>query len=334
MMASHEGDEDAEIEAEIQRELDALNIEDLEDTLSSEEEGDEGETEELTNEVPECINQFILRVQSRTDDIQQEISECDALLSKVVEVTDEEKDEYFYQSKELKEFAFRIGEDPEELRDRVIQELAAEDEEDTKPLALEGPEVKVLALEGPLFEGRDDTEDGPVLALEGPSSGKPNSEEGNQLVLADPGTLEPYMEPIQRFEETAKRSVRDFEERFNSQLQEYKEDYEENQRSRVRREKLAEEDRARRRRENNEEQQRLAERRMIEHSKKQEKLAEEIEISRQYLDKYENDIKTLDAKTKEEKLAFLEERLEYQKLLAEKMSQSALKIQSVYRSYR
>lgn len=44
-MASHEGDEDAEIEAEIQRELDALNIEDLEDTLSSEEEGDEGETE-------------------------------------------------------------------------------------------------------------------------------------------------------------------------------------------------------------------------------------------------------------------------------------------------
>lgn len=62
--------------------------------------------------------------------------------------------------------------------------MAAEDEEDTKPLALEGPEVKVLALEGPLFEGRDDTEDGPVLALEGPSSGKPNSEEGNQLVLA------------------------------------------------------------------------------------------------------------------------------------------------------
>ena len=32
-----------------------------------------------------------------------------------------EEDEFYYESAELKELAFQLGEDPEELRDRVIR---------------------------------------------------------------------------------------------------------------------------------------------------------------------------------------------------------------------
>ena len=34
-----------------------------------------------------------------------------------------EEDEFYYESAELKELAFQLGEDPEELRDRVNLEL-------------------------------------------------------------------------------------------------------------------------------------------------------------------------------------------------------------------
>lgn len=68
------------------------------------------------------------------------------------------------------------------LSSQVIQELAAEDEEDTEMPALEGPGVQVIALEGPLFEGIVGTDGSPVLALEGPPT--VSSTEGKVISLA------------------------------------------------------------------------------------------------------------------------------------------------------
>ncbi|KAJ8024025.1 Leucine-rich repeat and IQ domain-containing protein 1 [Holothuria leucospilota] len=261
-------DEDTEIEAEIQRELDALNLEDDEEESDNQAGSEEYQHDEDTD----------------TD---------------------------------------------------VIQELAEEDEEDSKPLPIDGPGVKVLALEGPLFEEQnEDSIDGPLPALEGPPTDEDGQLEGKEVVVAGEKGLQVYTEPVQQFEGAARKKVKEFEDRYETQLQEYRKDYEESQRLRVRREKQSEEDRARRRRENDEEQRQLAQERMMYQSQIQEKLDELDKNTKESLENYQNEIKKLEARTSKERKEFEEQFLQHQQQIAEKRCMAATKIQAVFRSYR
>lgn len=78
---------------------------------------------------------------------------------------------------------------------QVIQELAEEDEEDSKPLPpIDGPGVKVLALEGPLFEEHnEDSIVAPLPALEGPPTDEDGQVEGKEVILAGSTPLYPMV---------------------------------------------------------------------------------------------------------------------------------------------
>ncbi|XP_071809032.1 uncharacterized protein [Asterias amurensis] len=135
------------IELEIQRQLDAISISDNELVQTDGLQEDISEASNKLNgiddlslndyneddNVPKSVKEYLDKVIHRADGLQRDLDECEHLLSQTAH--GEGNDEFYYQSDEMKEIAFIVGEDPEELRERVLAEV--EDEEQIEAVGFE-----------------------------------------------------------------------------------------------------------------------------------------------------------------------------------------------------
>ncbi|XP_027041039.1 trichohyalin-like, partial [Pocillopora damicornis] len=170
-------DDEVDIEAEIQRELDALeddslHIEDVEDETSTLE-TDESQGEDF----PDSIQEYLLLLQSRTQNAEEEVKECEIILEKLPLGSSVKEDEALLSQRIKEELGDDYSENPLVIRDRVLSEL-----EETE-----------------LKEERERL------------AGDNKNEEDNQFAL---DIVRPaIIEEIQALEENAKQKLRDLEEK-------------------------------------------------------------------------------------------------------------------------
>lgn len=170
-------DDEADIEAEIQRELealgdDSLQIEDVEDNTSTSTVNTDDE-----NALPDSIQEYLRLLQSRTEGAAEEVKECDTILEKFPSESLVKEDAALLSQRIKEELGEEYNENPLVLRDQVLAEL-----EETE-----------------LREERE------KLAKEN------SNEEDNKYALdiIRPGIIE----EIQALEETAQQQLKDLEEK-------------------------------------------------------------------------------------------------------------------------
>ncbi|XP_072171846.1 uncharacterized protein [Diadema setosum] len=304
-----EEDEEAWIEAQIQRELDALSPLD-EGALSAggevedEVEGRGDDTVETPNgTIPESVAQFLDRVKSRSQGVEQSLAEVNDLL-KSTQIA-EDVEEFAYKSKQLNEIAFQLGEDPEELRDRVIQELEEADEKDTE--GHHGDD----SSSGPESNGLDVV---PVLS----------EENGMVAVYTD----------INAFERQLQEKVRELEEVMQERQAIEQRDREEAGRAMSVLDQNAERHRLEKQRENEREGKEMAQERLVQQARFEEELASDMQRSEAELLEYQNQIEELSRRTALEKEAFEREHQEEMERQSSRQHTAATCIQAAFRSFR
>ncbi|XP_022108649.1 leucine-rich repeat and IQ domain-containing protein 1-like [Acanthaster planci] len=85
---------------------------------------EDDELDVADSNMPDSIQKYLNVINKRSEGLEKDLEECELLLK---DASQEDGDEFYYQSAEMKELAFVLGEDPDELRDRVLSEV--EDEE-------------------------------------------------------------------------------------------------------------------------------------------------------------------------------------------------------------
>ncbi|XP_071484235.1 uncharacterized protein [Diadema antillarum] len=306
-----EEDEEAWIEAQIQRELDALSPLD-EGTLSAggevedEVEGRGEDAVETPNgTIPESVAQFLDRVKSRSQGVEQSLAEVNDLLNSTQIGKSEDVEEFAYKSKQLNEIAFQLGEDPEELRDRVIQELEEADEKDTEDCH------------------GDDSSGG--LESNGLDVVPALSEEN--------GTVAVYTD-INAFERQLQEKVRELEGVMQErQAIEQREREEAGQVMSVL-DQNAERHRLEKQRENEREGKEMAQERLVQQAQFEEELASDMQRSEAELLEYQNQIEELSRRTALEREAFEREHQEEMERQSSRQHTAATCIQAAFRSFR
>ncbi|XP_071492701.1 leucine-rich repeat- and IQ domain-containing protein 1-like [Diadema antillarum] len=306
-----EEDEEAWIEAQIQRELDALSPLD-EGTLSAggevedEVEGRGEDAVETPNgTIPESVAQFLDRVKSRSQGVEQSLAEVNDLLNSTQIGKSEDVEEFAYKSKQLNEIAFQLGEDPEELRDRVIQELEEADEKDTEDCH------------------GDDSSGG--LESNGLDVVPALSEEN--------GTVAVYTD-INAFERQLQEKVRELEGVMQErQAIEQREREEAGQVMSVL-DQNAERHRLEKQRENEREGKEMAQERLVQQARFEEELASDMQRSEAELLEYQNQIEELSRRTALEREAFEREHQEEMERQSSRQHTAATCIQAAFRSFR
>ncbi|XP_038049566.1 leucine-rich repeat and IQ domain-containing protein 1-like isoform X2 [Patiria miniata] len=131
------------IEAEIQQQLKLLTLSDdgitVNDDYELKDKLDEvemvgmeyAELDDEDDNMPDSIQQYLNMVNKRSEGLQKDLEECDNLLLDTSTLQGG-SDELYYQSTEMKELAFMLGEDPEELRDRVLTEVEKEERKESE----------------------------------------------------------------------------------------------------------------------------------------------------------------------------------------------------------
>ncbi|XP_030845358.1 leucine-rich repeat and IQ domain-containing protein 1 [Strongylocentrotus purpuratus] len=304
-------EEDDWIEAQIQRELDALSPQD--DSALSGEIQDQDDVVDGTGDeeepppngtIPESVSQFVEKVKSRAKDAQLALEECNDLLDSSHKVTDEDDVENFaYQSKELNKLAFQLGEDPEELRDRVLHELEEADRKDLEDYQGQGSEGQVNGLD--LV---------PVL----------DEESGAVMVYTD----------IHKFEQELMEKVQILEGVLHEREEIETREREEANLTMAILDQNAEQLRQQKQQENDEEQRQTAQKRMVTNARIEEEIANETRQTEEELQQYQHQIDELSRQTALERGAFEQEHHQEVKRQTTKKHTAATTIQAAFRSYR
>nr|XP_054761624.1 leucine-rich repeat and IQ domain-containing protein 1-like [Lytechinus pictus] len=304
-------EEDDWIEAEIQRELDALSpLDDSALSSGTQDEDDivnlveDGEEPPPNGTIPESVTQFLQRVKSRAQDAQIAIEECNDLLESSHKVTDDDDVENFaYKSKELNDLAFQLGEDPEELRDRVIHELEEADRKDLEDYEGQRSEGQVNGLD--LV---------PVL----------DEESGAVMVYTD----------INKFEQDLMEKVQALEGVLQEREEIETREREEAGRTMAILDQNAEKLRQKKQQENDEEQRKLAQERMVLQARMEEEIANETRQTQEELQQYQRQIDELSRQTAQERAVFEQEQHQEIQRQHTKKHTAATTIQAAFRSYR
>ncbi|XP_071956030.1 leucine-rich repeat- and IQ domain-containing protein 1-like [Antedon mediterranea] len=292
------GEDDGWIEDEIQRELDALDVNNLEE--DDDEENIISDDDVIDEDVPDTVSNYLLRVQSRTEGFTKELEECDQILQDTSVL--EKNEDFYYKSKELNELAFILGEDPEELRDRVISELENEDAVDVK-ITKQGEGDANLQQQ----KDYDITEENGKIAV---------------IVEAD------------ILEQAAQKQIIELEEKHRARSMVAAKERELHLQTEARREQELYNTRQRVMKENAKKEQEMIQARNVEQEKIKQELHEESKKMEASLQQYKEEIQDFTKKMEEEKKVFDEELL-LRKAQKEKMEKkAAILIQSVFRSYR
>ncbi|KAK3699172.1 hypothetical protein QZH41_011874 [Actinostola sp. cb2023] len=288
-------DDEAEIEAEIQRELDAISADNLE--IDDLEESDLNAYEIIdkdANVLPDSIEEYLKFVHSRTEYVQQQVDECEDVLHE--RPLDDTKNEDQILAKKIKE---ALGEDchdnPLDIRNKVLSEInEAEEKEEKEKLR------------------------------------RASCENNMTIDIIRPA----ISDQVRLLEETAEKQLQQLEEKQSRKKQERIEMYERMKREedeRLEKERNA----RKLRKEELEEAQKLLNRNQkvlqekIEKEKKQEE--QKLHVLKQ---EFQKEIKKLEQEKEKEKKVFEEmkfQEAEYQRL---KRNKAALKIQKTFRGYR
>ncbi|XP_033095582.1 leucine-rich repeat and IQ domain-containing protein 1-like [Anneissia japonica] len=296
------GDEEDWIDDEIQRQLDALDVNDLE---HDEEQPVKDDIEDLEDDIPDTVSAYLLRVQSRTEGFVKELAECDQVL-KIIPANNED---FYYNSKELNELAFILGEDPEELRDRVIIELENEDSAD----AQNSRTTNQKQGEGESYHEQQHTDSYEI------------TEENGKLALIHDADI---------LEQAAQKQIRELEEKHRARNMVAQKEHEMQLRTDARKEKEKEEVRQQMKETYEKEQREMVQTRKVHQERIEEELHKENKEFEVSLQQYEQEIQEFSQKVEEEKKVFDEERHLREAKKEQQEKEAATLIQSVFRSYR
>ncbi|XP_006824760.1 leucine-rich repeat- and IQ domain-containing protein 1-like [Saccoglossus kowalevskii] len=317
------------IEDEIQRQLDELelpgNLNDDND-IEEEEDLDEDEEEEEKDdydEIPDSVTAYLERVQSRSEGVMKEIDDCTAILKKVedkckfVDARDQPV------SKAIEEIAFTIGEDPELLYDRVMEEIEKEEEKDEMDEngngEIEDAQETFLTV--------DDTNETPSQ-LKG-ATALVNGEVTDKKMWTVAVVTESAMmerEAREKLKELMqKQREKDERRQMEYELQKDEMEKQDQRISRIRREKFQEYDN---------EQKEMKQKLLEEENKIEKEFEEDTKRMEVMLSEYKANIDELDQKTHKEKEELEIQLQKQRKETNDKIIRAAVKIQATYRSYR
>ncbi|XP_072047087.1 uncharacterized protein [Amphiura filiformis] len=318
-------EDEAWIEAEIQRQLDALTPEDDNDQEDKDYQNpDEVPTETDEDDdvdIPDSVKQYLERVQHRSEDVEKDLQECDDLLEKATknQSSTNEEDEFYYESAELKELAFQLGEDPEELRDRVMSEVQKDELQDAEDAEREDAQSR-------LEKEEDEKEMLPSNQEEEEESSHEHPQKDTMVVAVTSAS--------DRYEQAARAKIRELEGRHSQMDHVRHKDREQELQVQARRDRQLEEARMLRHRELDAEQQKLAQEKKVTQAKAKAELEKETKEQEESLKKYQAEIEEFAKKMQEEKDQ-LERQLKEEKEKKDKQVHgAAVTIQAAYRSYR
>ncbi|XP_020620609.1 leucine-rich repeat and IQ domain-containing protein 1-like isoform X3 [Orbicella faveolata] len=293
-------DDEADIEAEIQRELealgdDSLQIEDVEDNTSTSTVKTDHSQE---NALPDSIQEYLRLLQSRTEGAEEEVKECEIILEKL-------------PSESL------VKEDAALLSQRIKEELGEEYKENP------------LALRDQVFAELEETE----LREEREKLAKENTnEEDNQYALdiIRPGIIE----EIQALEETARQQLKDLEEKQAEKSQKRDEWYQERRREEEARRAREKEARLQRQVQFEAAQKKLLQEQKALQSKLEAEAKEEEKKLQQIEEQFQVEIRALEEERKKQNEAFVETQRKEAEYQHQKKEVAATKLQKFYRGFR
>ncbi|XP_069132519.1 leucine-rich repeat and IQ domain-containing protein 1-like [Argopecten irradians] len=307
-------DEEALIEAEIQQQLQQLDVEDEDDNHGQWDNGadipglDDGQVVSLREEdmgLPSEMDNYFQLLKKQTAAFEEELEECDELINykhgqnsnAVVAVDDLEL---------LKEVANEQGEDPDELRRKILEEISRTTE-DMTGADLEAEPI-VLAGIG-----------------DGPGNQGPGIGDEKALVLVDERQLA-FQREMREQIDNVERQYRIREERLKAALEEERREVEllnketegkrQEQRQRLEREVTT-----------------LAKERLVEQERLEEEERRNNEQQQTVLRQHEENIKKISEEIELEHKTFEVRRKEEETKKQQKKEQAATKIQSVFRGY-
>nr|XP_058949966.1 leucine-rich repeat and IQ domain-containing protein 1-like [Pocillopora verrucosa] len=291
-------DDEVDIEAEIQRELDALeddslHIEDVEDETSTLE-TDESQGEDF----PDSIQEYLLLLQSRTQNAEEEVKECEIILEKLPLGSSVKEDEALLSQRIKEELGDDYSENPLVIRDRVLSEL-----EETE-----------------LKEERE------RLARDN------KNEEDNQFAL---DIVRPaIIEEIQALEENAKQKLRDLEEKQAKKDQERELWYKERRQQDEARRKREQEARYERQLQFEASQEKLRKEQEVLKAKLEAEAREEEKKLQKMEEQFQMEIRTIEEEKRKQSEALEETKKKEEEYQLRKREVAATKLQKFYKGFR
>ncbi|XP_078345883.1 leucine-rich repeat- and IQ domain-containing protein 1-like isoform X2 [Oculina patagonica] len=291
-------DDEADIEAEIQRELDALgddslHIEDVENDNST------SKTDEAQeNVLPDSIQEYLRLLQSRTEGVEEEVKECEIILEKLPSESLVKEDEGLLARRIKEELGDEYQENPLVLRDQVLAEL-------------------------------EETE----LREEKEKIAKANkNEEDNEFALdiIRPGIIE----EIQALEETAQQKLKDLEEKQAEKDQKRDEWYQKRRREDEARREREKEARLKRQVQFEAAQKKLLQEQEALQSKLEAEAREEEKKLQQMEEQFQVELRAIEEEKRKQREAFVETQQKEAEYQHQKQEVAATKIQKFYRGFR
>ncbi|XP_074605943.1 leucine-rich repeat- and IQ domain-containing protein 1-like isoform X2 [Acropora palmata] len=292
-------EDEADIEADIQRELDALGndclqIEDLEDETSTTPRANEVKD----NSLPDSIEQYLRLLHSRTEGAEEEVKECELILEKLPVDGGLKDDEALLATRIKDELGDDFEEQPLVLRDQVLSEL---EEAELK----EGQEKQAA-------ENRD--EDKNMFALE----------------VLRPGVIE----EIQALEEKAQLELQELEKKQTGKFQEREKWYQERKEEEEARQEKEKQARIQRQVEFEAAQEKLLKEQQVLKQKLEMEAKEEERKLKEMEQRFQMEIRAIEEERKRQNEAFIEAQQKEAQYQQEKRSNASIKIQKCYKGYR
>ncbi|CAH1268830.1 CEP97 [Branchiostoma lanceolatum] len=321
--------EGAWLEAEIERELAQLSP--VDDQGLQEEDEDDWEQEEdfqdqddNDDDVPESLAVYLERVQSRAGLVEEGLKECEDVMHHTVTHAEPGAVVPFTSSDLLDQLAASTGQNPAELKRRVLQEIEAEERDEEEELGV---------LDENSNSGEQEEEDGGGGQDEettgtdgGATAGAGIGENGQTgaVMLYGVDDLERQLTlQLRRFQQEQQVHQRQLQEQLQRRRQE-EECWQ-----------LEQEERSKQRDADfHKQQEQLEKHKQEEKAKLDAQLQEEDRRKEQLLQQQEQQIQQLSQQTAEEKAAFYKQQEEENQRLETQKQKSAAKIQAAFKSYK
>ncbi|XP_031548663.1 leucine-rich repeat and IQ domain-containing protein 1-like [Actinia tenebrosa] len=296
MMTGIIGDDEAEIEAEIQRELDEI----CEDNIEIEDLENEDLISPYLNEkdadvLPDSLQQYLRAVQSRTEGVEQDVRDCDTVLNKLPIGGINDDDEQILARKIKEALGDGCHDDPLDIRKKVLSEIEELEQNEEKEKIRRESNADNMAID---------------------------------IIRTD------ISDQIRILEEAAEKQLLELEEKQANKKQKRNEWYEDMKREENKRMEKVQEMKRQRQQELETAQKRLNESQQV-IQKMLEKEAEQGKQKLDLLQQqFQVDIQEIEEESKKEKAALEEMKNQEAEYQRKKQNAAAVKIQKTYRGHR